>query len=151
MRQLLQARPELSCVWCLHPNPAVADTVRAVFDNLAEAVTERLALVAPLAYPDMLAVMRDADVLLSDSGGIQEESVSLRLPVLIARQDTERPEVVDCGAGRLVGTATDRVLQAVNQLLDSATHYEAMTGEVQNPFGDGRAGQSIAEALLGTA
>lgn len=145
---VLEARPDTACVWSLHPNPAVAEDVRGVLGGLPEAQARRLALVPPLPYPEMIWVMQQAYLLLTDSGGIQEESVSLDLPVLVARDETERQEVIECGAGKLVGTDHDVVTGATLELLDNAERYDAMAHRSGNPFGDGRASDHLAERML---
>lgn len=148
VRRLLETHAELGFIWVLHPNPRVVESVRAVFDDLPEALVRRLRLVPPLDYPDMLWLMRASWLLLTDSGGIQEEAVSLGLPVLITRDVTERPEVLKCGAGQLVGTDPARLSAAVGHLLVDEASYQAMCcPAISNPFGDGQAADRIAASL----
>jgi UDP-N-acetylglucosamine 2-epimerase (non-hydrolysing) len=105
-----------------------------------------MALLEPLSYPDLLEVMRRSHFVMSDSGGIQEEAPSFRKPILILRTVTERPEVVDAGFGRLVGTDPDVVMAAASQLLADDASYRRMVSGA-NPFGDGRASERIANVI----
>jgi UDP-N-acetylglucosamine 2-epimerase len=91
--------------------------------------------------------MRRAYVLLTDSGGVQEEGPSLGKPVLVMRETTERPEAVEAGTARLVGTDTDRIVQEVSGLLDNRSEYDRMA-RVHNPYGDGRASSRISDVIL---
>jgi UDP-N-acetylglucosamine 2-epimerase len=148
VRRLLETHAKLGFIWVLHPNPRVVESVRAVFDNLPEALVRRLRLVPPLDYPDMLWLMRASWLLLTDSGGIQEEAASLGLPVFITRDVTERPEVLKCGAGHLVGTDPARLCAAIDHLLVDEASYQAMCfPATSNPFGDGQAAERIAASL----
>jgi UDP-N-acetylglucosamine 2-epimerase (non-hydrolysing) len=106
----------------------------------------RIRLVEPLDYPDMVAAMCAATLLLSDSGGVQEEAPSLGKPVLVLRSTTERPEGVAAGAARLVGTDPDRIVMETARLLDDPGAYAAMAA-VRNPYGDGTSSLQIAAAL----
>ena len=106
----------------------------------------RLFLCEPLDYAALMVLMRRAWVLLTDSGGIQEEALSARVPVLVLRDTTERPEVLAAGAGLLVGTQPDRIVQAFEQLWGDAAGHRAMCTSV-NPFGDGHAAQRIAHTM----
>jgi UDP-N-acetylglucosamine 2-epimerase (non-hydrolysing) len=104
-------------------------------------------LVPPLDYPACVYLMSRSAIILTDSGGIQEEAPSLGVPVLVLRQTTERPEGVAAGLSRLVGTEAGRIVTEASRLLDSAAAREAMRGD--NPYGDGRAAQKICAALAG--
>jgi UDP-N-acetylglucosamine 2-epimerase (non-hydrolysing) len=103
-------------------------------------------LVDPLDYPDMVAAMRACDLILTDSGGVQEEAPSLGKPVLVLRTTTERPEGVAAGAAKLVGTDRNRIVAEASRLLDDSKAYQAMAS-VQNPYGDGRAARRIVQAI----
>jgi UDP-N-acetylglucosamine 2-epimerase (non-hydrolysing) len=119
--------------------------------NILGPVTERLAgsgvvLIEPLEYPAMVDLMARAFLLLTDSGGIQEEAPSLRKPVLVLRETTERPEAVEAGTVKLVGTDPDRIMGEASRLLDDDAAYQQMS-RTHNPYGDGAAGQRIARIL----
>jgi UDP-N-acetylglucosamine 2-epimerase (non-hydrolysing) len=101
----------------------------------------------PLSYIRFLALMRRAYLILTDSGGIQEEAPSLGVPVLVLRKTTERPEAAQAGLARIVGTNPDTIVKHVNELLEDALAYRRMTTAI-NPFGDGRASERIAEVLM---
>ena len=140
-RRILARHSEVQIVFPVHLNPRVREIV---FADLAG--TEGISLLEPLSYPDLLEVMRRSHFVMSDSGGIQEEAPSFRKPILILRTITERPEVVDAGFGRLVGTDPDVVVAAATQLLsDDATYRRMVSGA--NPFGDGRAAERIVHII----
>lgn len=147
VRRALLSHDNLACVWVLHPNPVVAGSVRAAFADLPKAVERRLRLIPPQNYAEMLWMMKHAWVLLTDSGGIQEEAVTLRLPVLVARDETERPEVVECGTGQLVGTDPQRIWHALESLYGDAALYARMKMEKGNPYGDGKCAHRIAARI----
>jgi UDP-N-acetylglucosamine 2-epimerase len=129
-------------VFPVHLNPRVRETVYA---ELAE--RERVTLLDPLGYRDLLETLRRATLVLTDSGGIQEECPALGKPVLILRECTERPEVIDAGFGRLVGTARETVVAATAHLLDHPGELAAMSAG-ENPFGDGCAARRIVDAIV---
>jgi UDP-N-acetylglucosamine 2-epimerase (non-hydrolysing) len=105
-------------------------------------------LIEPLDYQPFIALMMRSYIILSDSGGVQEEAPSLGKPVLVMRDKTERIEAVAAGTVRLVGTDRDRITQAAFELLDSVDAYRAMSN-IRNPYGDGTASQKILDTLLG--
>jgi UDP-N-acetylglucosamine 2-epimerase (non-hydrolysing) len=126
----------------LHPNPQVA---RAMFTLLSDEPGIRL--VAPLGHRAMIEAMRSADLILSDSGGVQEEAPALGVPLLVLRDSTERPECVASGNALLVGTGTHRVIEAVTRLIEDREALAAMAIP-RFPFGDGRAAPRIAALAL---
>ena len=105
-----------------------------------------IALIDPLGYVEFVDLMRRAYLLITDSGGIQEEGPSLGKPVLVLREKTERPEAVDAGTVRLVGTDTDTIVRETERLLDDGAAYESMARCI-NPYGDGKASRRIADAI----
>ncbi|MDO5086597.1 MAG: UDP-N-acetylglucosamine 2-epimerase (non-hydrolyzing) [Comamonadaceae bacterium] len=143
---ILQAQPQAAVVWPLHPNPAVQAVVQAAHAAASPSVQARWRLSQPADYPQLVELLDAATVILTDSGGIQEEALSLGKPLLVLRDVTERPEVIACGAGRLVGTRPDVIGATVQQLLQDAALREAMRTP-HNPFGDGQSARHIAEAL----
>jgi UDP-N-acetylglucosamine 2-epimerase (non-hydrolysing) len=147
--RLLSRDPKLAVVWPVHLNPIVKNAVTQAHAATDARVRERWHLTPPLHYPELIDLMRNCDVLLTDSGGIQEEAVALGKPVLILRNVTERPEVVECGLGLLVGTDTEAIVSATRQSLDRTR--ARVSAPFLNPFGDGTAGlqisQYVAEAL----
>ena len=134
-------RPDVEITLPVHPNPEVRAIIRG---HLAGRANVRLT--EPLDYPEFLAEMRRAHVILTDSGGIQEEAPSLDVPVLILRERTERPEAVEAGAARLVGFDEERIYQECRLLLDDARAHAQMAGAV-NPFGDGTAARRIVTCI----
>jgi UDP-N-acetylglucosamine 2-epimerase (non-hydrolysing) len=144
--QLLAADEQLAMVWPVHLNPIVKDAVTQAHAAASESVRARWHLTQPLHYPELIDLMRCCDVLLTDSGGIQEEAAALKKPVLILRNVTERPEVLECGLGHLVGTDAAAIVSAVQQRL-AASDVQQL-GAFANPFGDGTAGQQIAKYLV---
>jgi UDP-N-acetylglucosamine 2-epimerase (non-hydrolysing) len=133
--------PDLLTVLPLHPNPQIRDTVRPLLSGL-----ENVLLVEPLGYGEFARLMARATVVLTDSGGVQEEAPSLGKPVLVTRDTTERPEAVAAGTARLVGTDHARIVAEVSALLRDAAAYGAMATTV-NPYGDGRAAVRVEAAL----
>lgn len=140
-RRILERHDDVEIVFPVHLNPKVREIV---FAELSE--SDRIHLFDPLSYPDLLEVMRRSYLILSDSGGIQEEAPAFRKPILILRTVTERPEVIESGFGRLVGTDIDLVTATVGSLLDDAAAYQRMVSG-SNPFGDGRAAERIVEVI----
>lgn len=142
----LATRPDAdgaSIVYPVHPNPNVRKAVARRLEGL-----EHVHLLAPLDYLSFVHLMQRAHLILSDSGGIQEEAPGLGKPVLVLRDRTERPEAIEAGTARLVGTDYDRILSEVDRLLSDPAAYRAMA-VARNPFGDGHAGERIARALRG--
>jgi UDP-N-acetylglucosamine 2-epimerase (non-hydrolysing) len=141
VRRLLDEHPALTVLYPVHPNPNVQGPARALLGG-----HPRVTLTEPLSYPDLVRAMRDARLILTDSGGIQEEAPALGKPVLVLRAATERPEAVELGVAELVGTETDAIVEAGRRLLSDPAHYARMARGV-SPYGDGRAAARIREAL----
>jgi len=139
----LSERGDLDIVYPVHLNPEVQRPVEEALGRCP-----RVRLIAPLGYLPMVRLMQRADLILTDSGGIQEEAPSLGKPVLVTRGVTERPEAVESGKARLVGTDTGAIVAAVSGLLDDEQAGAAF-GAGPNPYGDGKASERIAAALLG--
>lgn len=142
LRQLaMEHHPKLTITFPVHPNPAVREPVKRVLRGVPG-----VELRPPLDYPEFLRLFRSSRVVLSDSGGVQEEAPAVGVPVLVAREVTERPEAVESGWARLVGTDPQRIYQELSQLLFDDRAWEQARGAV-NPFGDGHAGERIAQVL----
>ena len=136
-------RPDVQVIYPVHPNPNVrAHTERELSGR------SNVFLVEPLAYPAFIGLMRRCYLLLSDSGGVQEEAPSFGKPVLVLRETTERPEAIDAGTARLVGSDDKVIVNEVNRLLDNPTAYLEMA-KLHNPYGDGRASERIVSAIRG--
>ena len=130
-------------VYPVHMNPNVRRPVKEILSGVPN-----LSLIEPLDYVSMVNVMKRSVLILTDSGGLQEEAPSLRVPVLVMRDTTERPEGVETGVARLVGTKCDRIVSNVRRLLKEPAEHAAMaTGK--NPYGDGKAAVRIVDRLLG--
>jgi UDP-N-acetylglucosamine 2-epimerase len=150
--RIVQANPDVAVVWPVHANPTVANDVAVGLGALDPLTAKQLLLTAPLDYPSLIAVLRRSWLTLTDSGGIQEEAVSLGVPILVLRETTERPEILAAGFGRLVGTAPEVITAAFGALVqDPRAHTAMRCAPGASPFGDGRAAQRICEALLQTA
>jgi UDP-N-acetylglucosamine 2-epimerase len=141
VREIVRTFDDVEIVLPVHANPEVGNAVRAQLGHV-----DRVHLTPPLSYGDLLYVLRRCELTLTDSGGIQEEAPSFGCPVLILRELTERPEVVEVGAGEVVGTERVRIVDAVSRLLTDDAAYEAMAS-APNPFGDGHAADRIVEIL----
>jgi UDP-N-acetylglucosamine 2-epimerase (non-hydrolysing) len=138
----LAARPDVQLVFPVHPNP----NVREVMHRRLDAIPNVL-LTEPLGYVPFVDLMRRSYLLLTDSGGVQEEGPSLGKPILVLRNKTERPEAVEAGTVKLVGTDPELIVSEASALLDDAALYERMS-RVHNPYGDGLASSRIADIIL---
>jgi UDP-N-acetylglucosamine 2-epimerase (non-hydrolysing) len=143
IRDLAAKYPEVDFVYPMHLNPNVRRPIREVF---GEHPAENLHFIEPLDYLDFVYLMSRSYLVLTDSGGIQEEAPGLGKPVLVMRDTTERPEALEAGTVKLVGTDHDRIVAEVSALLDDKVHYEAMSQAI-NPYGDGKACPRIVEKL----
>lgn len=126
----------------MHRNPNVWNPVHELLQSVPG-----ITLVPPVDYALLVNLMKCSKLILTDSGGIQEEAPSLGVPVLVLRETTERPEATEAGVAKIVGTDTEQIVAAVNQLLTDSQAYTAMSQAV-NPYGDGRTGQRITDILL---
>ena len=138
--QLLERFPDVVILLPLHRNPTVREPLQALLGDHPRAF-----LTEPLDYDRLVAAMRDATLVLSDSGGLQEEAPALGKPVLVLRRTTERPEAVDAGTARLIGTETADIVAEASRLLEDSDAYNAMA-RAHNPFGDGQASGRIVAA-----
>ena len=137
----IAARPDVAIIFPVHLNP----NVRAVM-NERLAGLDNVALIEPLDYPHFAHLLGLAEIMLTDSGGVQEEAPALGKPVLVMRETTERPEGVAAGTAKLVGTDSARIVSEIFSLLDDKAAYEAMA-RAHNPFGDGQTSRRIVEIL----
>lgn len=135
-------RDDVQVIYPVHLNPNVKGPVEHLLGSL-----ERIKLIPPQDYLPFVHLMRRADIILTDSGGVQEEAPSLGKPVLVMRDTTERPEAVDAGTVKLVGTDANLIVQETNLLLDDDSAYAAMS-RAHNPYGDGKASERIRDAIL---
>jgi len=138
----LSARDDLEVVYPVHLNPQVQEPVHRLLGSLPH-----VTLLPPLDYLPLVHLMQQAFLVLTDSGGIQEEAPAFGVPVLVLREVTERPEGVQAGTLKLVGTGTQRIVSEATLLLDNPSEYAKMAKAV-NPFGDGHAAERIVQALL---
>jgi UDP-N-acetylglucosamine 2-epimerase (non-hydrolysing) len=141
LRSLANSDQDVAIVYPVHLNPRVQQVVREQLDGLPNVY-----LTPPLSYSDLVRLMARCYLILTDSGGIQEEAPSFHKPVLVLREVTERPELIDAGGGRLVGTDPSRIVDAAMHLILDIGEYDKMS-RVGNPFGDGRAAARIADLL----
>jgi len=137
----LAARGDVQIVYPVHMNPAVHVVVQRELSTL-----HNIRLIAPLNYSDFVWFMQQAYLILTDSGGVQEEAPHLGKPVLVMRDVTERPEAILAGTATLVGTSEEKIIAEVTKLLDNGMYYSAVSGRI-NPYGDGLAAQRIVSAL----
>ena len=143
IRQVADSYPEIRIVFPMHMNPAAR---KPAFDMLSG--VSNVSLIEQVDYISMVHLINSSYMVVTDSGGIQEEAPALGKPVLVTRDVTERPEGVEAGVAKLVGTDVERIVEEVRILLDDAIEYERMS-RVINPYGDGRASIRIVRALLG--
>lgn len=144
VRTLVDEYPDVRVVYPVHPNPNVHETAHALLGG-----HERIELCEPVGYVRFVELMRDAHFILTDSGGIQEEAPALAKPVLVLREQTERPEAIAAGVARLVGTRRAEVLAGARKLLDDPREYRAMAVGA-SPYGDGHAAERIAAIIRDT-
>jgi UDP-N-acetylglucosamine 2-epimerase (non-hydrolysing) len=141
----LASRQDVEIVYPVHLNPNVQEPVNRILKSLP-----RVTLLPPLDYRPMVHLMKHAELLLTDSGGLQEEAPSLGIPVLVLRETTERPEGVEAGTLRLVGTETSQIIREANRLLDDPGAHARMA-KAANPYGDGHAAERIIDAIMKTS
>ena len=140
IRRIAQ-RQDVAVIFPVHLNP----NVRAVMSK-ALGLLSNVALIEPLDYPHFVRLLTIAEIMLTDSGGVQEEAPALGKPVLVMRETTERPEGVAAGTAKLVGTDVTRIVTEIFTLLDDKAVYEAMA-RAHNPFGDGQSARRIVELI----
>jgi len=139
----LAARGDTQVVYPVHPNPKVQTAAYQTLSNVVDVY-----LIPPLDYLPFIWLMNRSDIIVTDSGGVQEEAPSLGKPVLVTRDTTERPEAVDAGTVRLVGPDAEAIITEATRLLDDPAAYHAMA-RAQNPYGDGQAAERIVRSLCG--
>ena len=142
VKRIVRDNPNVQLVWPVHPGKAVVEPAYAILGG-----QDRVLLTEPLGVIDMHNLMQHAHLLLTDSGGLQEESPSFNLPTVVLREVTERPEGLTAGTLLLVGVDEDNIYNEATRLLTDKTAYEKMAA-VPNPFGDGKASERIIEAIL---
>ena len=141
LREIALRNPDVSIVYPVHLNPNVREPVYRILDG-----TDRVCLIEPLDYEPFVYLMNRSFLILTDSGGIQEEAPSLGKPVLVMREVTERPEAVEGGTARLVGSKKEDIVRGAQELLDDPEEYRKMASK-KNPYGDGRASEKIVNIL----
>ena len=139
--ELVSKNKNIEVVYPVHPNPNVQKPVYELLGN-----KERIHLIKPLEYAQFCSLMKKSHIILTDSGGVQEEAPSLAKPVLVLRDTTERPEAIEYGTVKLVGTDKNKIVSTVQKLLDDTNEYNKMA-EAVNPYGDGLASKRIVDVL----
>jgi UDP-N-acetylglucosamine 2-epimerase (non-hydrolysing) len=145
IKEAVRKHDHIACIWSLHPNPIIQTQVSQALAELPQAERDRVKLIPPQSYVENLWFIDHATLIVSDSGGIQEEAVTLGTPILITREMTERPEVLECGVGALVGTNPSVIVENIDKFLKRRpqTCLPAF-----NPFGNGDSGAVIARKLM---
>ena len=144
LKEIAQNNPQIDIVYPVHLNPNVQKPVKELLSD-----TENIYLIEPLQYEQFIYMMDKAHFIITDSGGVQEEAPSLGKPVLVMRDTTERPEALEAGTVKLVGTDTALIVKEAQELLDNAQAYERMS-RASNPYGDGHACEKVVEFLKGS-
>lgn len=149
IKTLAERYPDVKFVYPVHPNPNVHQAIANFFDTTSEdnVCIGNIHFTKPLAYIDFVTLLAQSTLVLTDSGGIQEEAPGLGKPVLVMRDTTERPEAIQAGTVRLVGSDTQRIISEVSMLLDNKAEYQKMSKAV-NPYGDGHASERIVQHLV---
>lgn len=142
IKRLVDEHEDIHVVYPVHLNPVVQETAKDILGN-----NDRVSLIEPLDVVDFHNFASRAHLILTDSGGVQEEAPSLGVPVLVLRDTTERPEGIEAGTLKLAGTDEDNIYQLANELLTDETEYKKMA-QASNPYGDGKASERIADAIL---
>jgi len=142
IKELVHEFPDIVFIIPLHKNPIV----REIFNDILSSV-ERVKLLEPLDYPSLIGIMKNSYLILTDSGGIQEEAPTFGKPVLVLRETTERPEGVEKGVAKLVGMHKEAIVNSVKELLINKSVYIAMS-KAGNPYGDGKAGKRVVKAVM---
>jgi len=141
LKTLAERNPDIQILYPVHPNPNVKDVAHEMLGNCGNVI-----LCEPLDYAPFVAAMKNAYLIISDSGGVQEEAPALGKPVLVLREETERPEAVEMGVVKLVGPNYGRIVEEAQLLLDDATAYGAMARGV-SPYGDGKGAERIVRKI----
>lgn len=141
LKQIALEHPETQIIYPVHLNPKVKEPVYRILSGM-----DNISLIDPLAYPAFIWLMEKSYLLITDSGGVQEEAPSLGKPVLVMRDTTERPEAVTAGTVILVGTDKNKIISEASRLLNDEKAYQAMT-KVHNPYGDGKASERIVKFI----
>ena len=141
LKEIAKAKPETKIIYPVHLNPNVQNPVKKHLDDL-----QNILLMPPLSYPEFIWLMNRSKIIITDSGGVQEEAPSLGKPVLVLRENTERPEAVDAGTVILVGTNKESIVKETLDLLDNKKRFQLMS-ELHNPYGDGHACERIINFL----
>ena len=141
IREVVESREDVEVIYPVHLSPAVQEVAKEILGN-----TERIHLISPLDVVDFHNLAAGSYFIMTDSGGVQEEAPSLGKPVLVLRDTTERPEGVEAGTLKLVGTESEKVKQEMEELLDNDAEYQRMA-QAKNPYGDGKASERILDAI----
>lgn len=141
LQQIAKNNPEIAMIYPVHLNPNVQRPVKKYLQNIPN-----IRLIEPLAYQDFIWLMHRSKLIITDSGGVQEEAPSLGKPVLVMRETTERPEAVEAGTVILVGTDTEKIIAETEELLHNTERYNKMSA-LHNPYGDGKAAERIVEII----
>ena len=141
IREVVESREDVEVIYPVHLSPAVQEVAKEILGN-----TERIHLISPLDVVDFHNLAARSYFIMTDSGGVQEEAPSLGKPVLVLRDKTERPEGVEAGTLKLVGTESEKVKKEMEELLDNDAEYQRMA-QAKNPYGDGKASERILDAI----
>lgn len=142
LKKVAESNDDVEIIYPVHPNPNIKNVVNEILGNCC-----RIHLIEPLGYYDFVQLMNESYLILTDSGGIQEEAPSLGKPVLVMREVTERPEAIEVGTAKLIGTHKDKMIQEIQVLIENEGVYRKMT-QAHNPYGDGNASERIVKILL---
>jgi UDP-N-acetylglucosamine 2-epimerase len=147
IRRAVEENKDIFVVWPVHPNPLIKKAILKVINSMSRKDRQRILLTEPVSYSVMIMLLKNAWLVMTDSGGIQEEAITLGVPVLVLRDTTERPEVIDAGGGVVIGVEQENMLKWLDTLSNDIELYESMKN-CSNPFGDGEASIKITKVLL---
>ncbi len=140
--EIANERPNINIIYPVHPNPNVKQIAKEKLSNI-----KNIKLIEPLDYFDFIKTMKDSHIILTDSGGVQEEAPALGIPVLVLRENTERPEAISFGVAKLVGHNKIKIKKEVYKLLDNKNYYKSVSKGV-SPYGDGKAAERIKDIVI---
>jgi UDP-N-acetylglucosamine 2-epimerase len=146
LQSLIAKHPDIGVIWPMHMNPDAKNTLTDLKKTLTAVEAKRLMICSPLDYMKLVYVLNNIWLVITDSGGIQEESSALNKPIIVARKTTERPEIISSGKGVLIPPTDSRIGEMVQELMQNTERYKKMQAS-KNPFGDGKASERIVKSL----
>lgn len=143
LKIIAERYPDYHVIYPVHPNPNVSNTVYSILNNISG-----ISIIRPLNYGAFVHLMKASSLILTDSGGIQEEACAIGKPILVLRDVTERPQVIEAGVGKIIGNKTKKIVTETSNLIRKIELNKIKESKIKNPFGDGRAGERIVKIII---